>query len=385
MIVGRQPRTCIEAGPTALRAVAATMRAVYHQFDATHRIADAEVLTQELMLLERTCKRALPVRDVLMVDDISPRAFMALIINTLIRVLPTYAEIPINLAAHGLNADIQNYGLIALNVNDEAGRGVPEKTHPALFNRSATAFTSAFGLPPLNLRIGRAALTLRRREGEWTSTREALSLVEPIVRQDEYGRRLQLREMKACVKHATAYAPFIAAEAVECYLWRLRTLADLISGELREEPDRNARHVALLSMLAVREAAAADPEGIFGLLSAMIRRYGWYFDESAMHLCDALSWSDAHVDEALGEVAGYEGHSVEDDHAIQALGAVLDHLHDDSDLLTAVQAMNGINEQRIRLWEGTAKVMAAQSDEKLPARVASDHPDRQCGDDASES
>jgi hypothetical protein len=369
MCAEQQLRGLVDTQSTALQTVAATMQRVFELFDARATVGEdrEEALRTGLDTLEASCKTVLPVRNALVSEEISPHAFMVLMINTLMRVLPTYAEIPLNLAMHGVHGDLYNYGLIALNVNDEAGGGDPRSTHPMLFNRSAAVLARIFGVPQLSLKVGRAALILKLRKGSWSDRREALAIVETILRQDEYGQRLSRDEILEVFDRAMQYVDFIAPEAVECYQWRMNILADLVSGQLRGSVNSHDGYVTLISMLAVREAAASDPSGIFRSLSTMILRYGGYLDGDVGLVREALGWSDAHVDEALGEQAGYEGHSVEEDHAVQALGAVLDHIHDDRDLLMAIESMNAINGHRIKLWEGTVRVVEAQEDNKLSA------------------
>lgn len=363
-------RDLIEVEATAPLTVAATMRNVLRHYEAIGAVSDD--LWRELDELEAWSSRAVSVRRTLIDDEVSPQEFMALMINTLVRVLPTYAEIPLNLAIHGAQGDLLHYGLIALNVNDEAGGGVPNNTHPTLFNKSAGTLAKIFDVPAVSVKIGRAALILKAHEGAWSGEDEARALVDSTLRQDEFGIRLSEGQIQDALQTAMRYATLIAPEAVACYEWRMSTLADLVSSQLNGYGLRHDAYVALTAMLAVREAAASDPQGIFHSLTTFAMRYAGHLGSDIDLVAQALDWSDAHVDEAMGALAGYEGRGVEDDHAEQALGAVLNHIHSERDLLTALRAMNANNRQRAALWAGTVRVMAAQQDEKLPAIAVSD-------------
>lgn len=362
--MGSELRSLIDTRATALQTVAATMRQVLVHYRRQDLLGPelAAALETQVAALEACAQRAVPVRQALLCEEVSPRAFMALMVNTLVRVLPTYAEIPLNLALHGAQGDLRNYGLIALNVNDEAGGGDPEKTHPTLFNRAAAALAAVFGVPAVSIRIGRAALILKACEGRWATADEARDLVASVLRQDELGNPLSEAELARAVATAAEYAPLIAPEALECYQWRMRTFAELVSRQLLDFGRDHQAYVAMAGLLAVREAAASDPQGIFHSLTSFVLRYAGHLAADRERLRHALDWSDVHADEAMGELAGYQGHSVEDDHAEQALGAVLDHIHGPQDLETALVAMNGINHHRMALWEGTVRVMAAQTD-----------------------
>jgi hypothetical protein len=358
-------RDLIDVKATAPLTVAATMRNVLDHYQANGSVSPD--LVREVAELEGWSSRALPVRDTLTNDQVSPQGFMALMINTLIRVLPTYAEIPLNLAIHGAQGDLLHYGLIALNVNDEAGGGVPNRTHPALFNNSAAALCEIFDVPAISVKIGRAAMILRAYEGAWIGDEQALALTYSTLRQDEFGIPLSEDQLRDALQTAIRYAGLIAPEALACYDWRMSTLADLVSSQLRGYGLRHDSYVMLAAMLAVREAAASDPRGIFHSFTSFAMRYAGHLGSDVDRVGQALDWSDAHVDEAMGALAGYEGRGVEDDHAEQALGAVLNHIHCEEDLLTALRAMNANNRHRNALWEGTVRVMAAQPDDKLPA------------------
>jgi hypothetical protein len=145
----------------------------------------------------------------------------------------------------------------------------------------------------------------------------------------------------------------------------MNLFADLVSTQLRSYGQSHDATVSLTALLAVREAAASDPKGIFHSLTTFILRYAGRLGSDVELIRQALDWSEIHVDEAMGELAGYDGHGVEDDHAEQSLGSLLDNVHDDGDLLVALRAMNAINRHRISLWEGTVKVIEAQQDEKV--------------------
>jgi hypothetical protein len=353
-------------GETPLKTLASTMQRIGEHLERDGAIDTGRSIKifEELDRLAGDCVESVAVRDILVAGELSPRSYMALMVNTVVRVLPTYAEIPLNLAVHGVQGDLRNYGLIALNVNDEAGEGDPLRTHPALFNLSARALSPIFGVPPLSIKVGLAALQLKLHEGSWSSPEEGLGIVRDVLLRDEFGRRSTADRLLLDFGIACEYSDLIARETVECYLWRMQTFADILTAQLRGTNPHQG-YVELASLLAVREAAASDPGNIFHSLSEMVTRYGGHLGTDTKVIADALRWSDVHIDEELGEEAGYEGHSVEDDHAEQALGAVLDHLHDDCDLLLSIQAMNAVNAHLRSLWEGTRRVMEEQEDEKI--------------------
>lgn len=362
-------RGCISVRDTPVRTVAATMRCVAAELNPTPELTNEALLSEELDVLDQFCNEPAPVRDLLIGGALSPRGFMVMMVNTLVRVLPTYSEIPINLAAHGLQGDLRNYGLIALNVNDEAGGGDPALTHPALFNCTAKALSKIFDVPALSVRIGLGALMLRSTgDGDSADHRDAqFRLICSILLQDEFGRRLSQDELQADLEVARTYARLIAPEALACYRWRMQTLGRLLASQFQDGPSQRD-YLELLSLLAMREAAAADPQNIFHSLSTMVLRYGGYLGDDADALEDALSWSDVHIDEELGNEAGYDGHSVEDDHAEQALGAVLDHVYGPEDFLIALRAMNAVNGSLRDLWVGTLDLVSQQTDEVLDPR-----------------
>ncbi len=361
----RDVRDLVEPGETALGTLASTMRRVsesLHSEGAISAERSADVL-RELDRLEGFSVEPVAVRDILVEGELSPRGFMALMANTFVRVQPTYSEIPLNLALHGAQGDLRNYGLIALNVNDEAGGGDPLRTHPALFNRSAQALSGIFGIPPISTRIGLAALLLRLKEGEWSTEEEGLALVRDTLLLDEFGQRIDGERLVTAFQVAREYSDLIAEESVQCYRWRMQTLASIVESQLLGLSHEG--YLELLSLLAVREAAASDPKNIFHSLSKMIARYGGHLGSDMTAIADALWWSDVHIDEELGDDAGYDGHSVEDDHAEQALGAVLDHLYDDRDLLLSIRTMNAVSLHLRDLWNGTVRVIEEQEDAKL--------------------
>ena len=360
-------RGLVDSRETPAKTVAATMRRVVEYFEAEGEIAGARLteVRAELELLDEYSVETVAVRRLLVSEELSPRGFMALMANIFVRVLPTYAEIPLNLALHGAHGDLRNYGLIALNVNDEAGEGDPKKTHPALFNRSAGVFSGVFDVPPISIRIGLAALVLRLHEEGWRDVEEGLALAQKALARDDNGAQVAKERLLADFEVARQYSALIAAEAIECYRWRMHTLAELVSDQLSEDSSRDG-YLILLSLLAVREAAASDPQGIFHSLSALVARYGGHLGEDVHVVADALCWSDVHIDGELGKQAGYVGHSVEEDHAEQALGAVLDHLHDDRGLLRSLSAMNTINRHLRDLWHGTVRVIEEQPGDRIP-------------------
>jgi hypothetical protein len=362
-------RGLVRSKATALRTLAATMREVGTYLDAQGAIdsSRASATALELDRLEDFSVEPVPVRSLLVSGALSPKSFMVLMVNTFVRVLPTYAEIPLNLALHGAQGDLRNYGLIALNIKDEAGEGDPLRTHPALFNRSSLALSAVFDVPPISIRVGLAALILKLNEGKWSDPKEGLALVRNSLLQDEFGERVSAEQLQLDFDIACMYSECIAPEALECYRWRMGTLAEIVGTQLRDGLSHEG-YLELISLLAVREAAAADPGNIFHCFSEMVTRYGGHLGNNKESIANALCWSDVHIDEEVGEDVGYEGHSVEDDHAEQALGAVLDHLYDDRDLLHSIRAMNAINSHLRALWKGTVRMMEDQQDAKLAVK-----------------
>lgn len=379
--MGSELRQLVELKETAPRTVAATMNRVVEHYCDSGWIGpeEGQALRREAETLSACSETAVPVRDALLHSEFSPRQFMALMINTLVRVLPTYAEIPLNLAVHGAQGDLLNYGLITLNVNDEAGEGDPDRTHPTLFNRTAAALSKIFGVPALTIKIGRAALILKCNSDRYSNEDEALELLGSTLRQDELGQPQSQEQQRRAVAVALEYAPLLSEPAIRCYQERMAKFSELISRQFSGFGLDNAAYVELTALLAVREAAASDPQGIFHSLTEFVMRYAGHLGDDLHQVREALDWSDVHADEALGELAGYEGHSVEDDHAEQALGAVLDQIHNKDDLGIAVRAMNHLNELRMGLWQGTVAMMEAQDDSAVrPLRVSTSLYDQVC-------
>ncbi len=371
MTVIRHNESITERPLTARSALINSMRQTFHAVEKRTIVNETQkvAVTDALNTLEAAPVEMAPVNQLLAAVDLSPKAFMVFLVNALVRVLPTYVEIPINLAAHGLTGDLRSYGLIALNVNDEAGGGVPHNTHPMLFNRSAAALSDVFSVPPLSINIGRAALAYRRHSSFPAAGGDALAAVDWILRTDDLGRTRLHAERLDATRNALTYAPLITQAALECYEWRIDSMARLCTSILRDDPLSHRAYLTLTAMLAVREAAAADPNGLFASLSAFVRRYGSHLAGSSERLSEGVIWAEAHVDADFGIQAGYDGHSVEDDHAIQAASSVIAHIQDADDLLTALEAMNAVNTHLLALWAGTAESMCFQRDEPLPAEV----------------
>ncbi len=85
-------RDLINVKSTAPLTVAATMRNVLDHYRSIGTVPSE--LERAVDELEMWSGRPVAVRRTLVEDEVSPQELMALLVNTLIRVLPTYAEIP---------------------------------------------------------------------------------------------------------------------------------------------------------------------------------------------------------------------------------------------------------------------------------------------------
>lgn len=362
---------------TALTNLVTTMSDVVSKYcDAnTTNPETTERITRALNRLQFHASNRLPqgvYLESLKVVGLSPKQFQVLAVNTIVRVAPSYFEIPLNVASAAIHGNLKSYGVITNNSNDEAGHGLPEYTHPALLNQAIGVLSDIFEVRPITLRTTLAALILKANDQIWRSTDDVIdwaaahALVHAYLQTDEFNVSRSNEEIQVQLEIAVEYADLIAQKSLNFYCERVNNLTQGIASQSSLLTNRQKAHqgdLELASQLAVREASASDPDGFIAIFNREISENFLGYSNDLNRIVQGRWWSDVHVNSDLGIVYGYVGHSAEDDHAAQALTALMERIHDEADVLVALESMVRLMDIQLSLWQDTVSEMSYWRDD----------------------
>ncbi|MEM7131763.1 MAG: hypothetical protein AAF702_35950 [Chloroflexota bacterium] len=358
---------------TALANIAATIELIISHYQKLGQLNIEEIseLQKHHSKMSRSSSTLLPhaiYLELIHNRGLTSVEFQILMVNTILRVALTYFEIPLNVASAALHGNLRSYGIITNNASDEAGHGVPENTHPALLNQTSAIFSGIFRVNPITFKTALAALALKANEESWKlpvsnqiDRKRAAHITQRHLEVDEYSRVRTKEEFNKQLEIAIEYSKLIPQPTLEFYKERLQNLTEAIAlqNQFLDDPE-NARlcDLKLAAQLAVREAAASDPQGFIEIFNReVVDRYLGYVEDNMQDITQARMWGDIHVDSEMGILYGYEGHSAEDDHAEQALAVLVERIRGPKDLLLVMQTMNRLTEFRMALWAGTVEEM----------------------------
>lgn len=367
----------IQDEETELANLVTTMKQLVEHYEKIGQIEIKELreFLAALDKLEGVCTRLLPHR--IYLEEIKDRGltrieFQTLMVNTIIRVAPSYYEIPINVASAAVHGNLQSYAIITNNANDEAGHGKPEYTHPAMLNQTIEVLSKIFQVKPITFKTTLAAFALKVNEVSWNESSDefhnlnnAIEIARMHVEVDEYNNPRTKAEIEEQVVTALEYADLIAPASITYYKDRLLKLTQAFAaqGSLFIMPEKARQgDLDLAAQLAIREASTANLGSFIEVFNREVAdRYLGYVENNLQAVMHGRWWSDIHIDSDFGILYGYAERYIEEDHAEQALRSLVERIRNSDDLLNVLQTMKRYMDIHLALWEGTVEEMAKRA------------------------